>query len=92
MKGRMRTSCCYTKVYFVPLLASKVLADLSKVARRAWHTRVRRKISIQKYTSWTLYHNTALDRTTFWKDGQITVQMLQKGKFAYVPPSKVAAR
>jgi hypothetical protein len=41
----------------VPLLASKVLADLSKVARRAWHTRVRKKISIQKYTSWTLYHN-----------------------------------
>jgi hypothetical protein len=34
----------------------------------------------------------ALDRTTFWKDGRITVQMLWKGEFAYVPPSMVAAR
>ncbi len=34
----------------------------------------------------------ALDRTTFWKDGRITVQMLWKEEFAYVPPSKAAAR
>ncbi len=34
----------------------------------------------------------ALDRTTFWKDGRITVQMLCKGEFAYVPPSEAAAR
>jgi hypothetical protein len=34
----------------------------------------------------------ALDRTTFWKDGRITVQMLWKGEFAYVPPSEAAAR
>jgi hypothetical protein len=34
----------------------------------------------------------ALNRTTFWKDGRITVQMLWKGEFAYVPPSEVAAR
>jgi hypothetical protein len=34
----------------------------------------------------------ALDRTTFWKDGCITVQMLWKGEFAYVPPSGAAAR
>jgi hypothetical protein len=34
----------------------------------------------------------ALDRTMFWKDGRITVQMLWKGEFAYVPPSELAAR
>jgi hypothetical protein len=34
----------------------------------------------------------ALDRTTFWKDGRITVQMLWKGEFAYVPSSEAAAR
>jgi hypothetical protein len=34
----------------------------------------------------------ALDRTTFWKEGRITVQMLWKGEFAYVPPSEAAAR
>jgi hypothetical protein len=34
----------------------------------------------------------ALDKSTFWKDGRITVQMLWKGKFAYIPPSEAAAR
>ncbi len=34
----------------------------------------------------------ALDRTTFWKDSRITVQMLWKGEFALVPPSEAAAR
>jgi hypothetical protein len=33
-----------------------------------------------------------LNKSTFWKDGRITVQMLWKGKFAYVPLSKAAAR
>jgi hypothetical protein len=33
-----------------------------------------------------------LDRTTFWKEGRITVQMLWKGEFAYVPSSEAAAR
>ncbi len=33
-----------------------------------------------------------LRRLKFWKDGRITVQMLWKGKFAYVPLSKAAAR
>jgi hypothetical protein len=34
----------------------------------------------------------ALDKSTFWKDGRITVQMLWKGRFVYVPPSEAAAR
>jgi hypothetical protein len=34
----------------------------------------------------------ALDRTMFWKDGKITIQMSWKGEFKYVPPSKAAAR
>jgi hypothetical protein len=34
----------------------------------------------------------ALDKSTFWENGRITVRMLWKGEFAYVPPSEVAAR
>jgi hypothetical protein len=34
----------------------------------------------------------ALDKSTFWKNGRITVQKLWKGKFGYVPSSKAAAR
>ncbi len=34
----------------------------------------------------------ALDKSTFCKDLRITVQMLWKGKFAYVQPRKAAAR
>ncbi len=34
----------------------------------------------------------ALDKWMFWENGRITVQMLCKGEFAYVPPSKAAAR
>jgi hypothetical protein len=34
----------------------------------------------------------ALNKSTFWRDERITVQKLWKGKFAYVPPSKAAAR
>ncbi len=38
------------------------------------------------------HEQAALNRTTFWKDGHITVQMLCKGDFAYVPLSEAAAR
>jgi hypothetical protein len=34
----------------------------------------------------------ALDKSTFWENGRITVQMLWKGEFVYIPPSKAAAR
>jgi hypothetical protein len=39
-----------------------------------------------------VHKQAGLNKSTFWKDGRITVQMLWKGKFAYVPPSEAAAR
>jgi hypothetical protein len=39
-----------------------------------------------------VHKQAALNKSTFWKYGRITVQRLWKGKFAYVLPSKAAAR